>query len=428
MKEDKQKLHNQENPSDDDSSSSSEEDENAELLTEELEDGFYKVLSHLKKKGSKLYDEGIRFFPANSADEDKQNSDKGSSTPKKSLKEYRDWLRGQKEHVGNEQVKNDLDALHNFWTNPTLNKDEQFLRDYILNKKFLEPDDNFNLEEELKKLNDEEEEIEKEFLYEHKYNCRFENGEEDQPTKHKSKTKKKKKKGDISIEESDDTLKNQSHNDSVQDASNVEESTADSTNKKRKKKRKRSLENQSLEETEGVVEGEQHIKTEKNSKRIRLGEKNKNKVKTNEESPASEVITESLPEKSKRKLENVDNENTTVKSYQNIPRNLQMKNSKGKLKMRHRNRNKEQWVIKKSTSSSTKDGNLQTVDIKHKQNKVNKMSNGHKFVGDSNAKKFKSKENKHFQDLIVKEKKNKQKKLRKIRSKKQKAANVLSKR
>ncbi|XP_054277457.1 protein KRI1 homolog isoform X2 [Macrosteles quadrilineatus] len=371
MKEDKQKLHNQENPSDDDSSSSSEEDENAELLTEELEDGFFKVLSHLKKKGSKLYDEGIRFFPANSADEDKQNSDKGSSTPKKSLKEYRDWLRGQKEHVGNEQVKNDLEALHNFWTNPTLNKDEQFLRDYILNKKFLEPDDNFNLEEELKKLSDEEEEIEKEFLYEHKYNCRFENGEEDQPTKNKSKTKKKKKKGDISIEESDDTLKNQSHspNDSVQDGSNVEESTADSTNKKRKKKRKRSLENQSLEETEGVVE-----------------------------------------------------------SYQNIPRNLQMKNSKGKLKMRHRNRNKEQWVIKKSTSSSTKDGNPQTVDIKHKQNKLNKMSNGHKFVGDSNAKKFQSKENKHFQNLIVKEKKNKQKKLRKIRSKKQKAANVLGKR
>jgi hypothetical protein len=51
------------------------------------------------------------------------------------MEEYREWLKGQKEKVKNKKVKEELEALHDFWTSPTLNKDEQFLRDYILNKK-----------------------------------------------------------------------------------------------------------------------------------------------------------------------------------------------------------------------------------------------------------------------------------------------------
>lgn len=45
------------------------------------------------------------------------------------------WLEGKKDNVQDPNLQQELEGLHEFWANPNLNKDDQFLRDYILNKK-----------------------------------------------------------------------------------------------------------------------------------------------------------------------------------------------------------------------------------------------------------------------------------------------------
>uniref|UniRef100_A0A1B6GV23 Kri1-like C-terminal domain-containing protein n=2 Tax=Cuerna arida TaxID=1464854 RepID=A0A1B6GV23_9HEMI len=169
------KLLKAESSDEDNSSDSSIDDEDGELLTEELEEGFYKVLSRLKKKDPKLYDENIKYFPAQLSENPSELKNKGG----KKYSEYKEWLKGLKDQVEDDGVKNDLEALHDFWSNPKLNKGEQFLRDYILNKKFLDPDDDFNVQKEIEKLEEEEKEIEEQVKFEHSYNCRFENPEEE---------------------------------------------------------------------------------------------------------------------------------------------------------------------------------------------------------------------------------------------------------
>lgn len=49
-------------------------------------------------------------------------------------KNYREWLRGQKAHLNNEEV-NELKPLKDFWSNPKLDENEAFLRDYVLNQR-----------------------------------------------------------------------------------------------------------------------------------------------------------------------------------------------------------------------------------------------------------------------------------------------------
>lgn len=49
--------------------------------------------------------------------------------------EYKEWLKGQITSIEDSETKEELEALHDYWTKSDINKDEQFLRDYILNKK-----------------------------------------------------------------------------------------------------------------------------------------------------------------------------------------------------------------------------------------------------------------------------------------------------
>uniref|UniRef100_A0A1B6IX78 Kri1-like C-terminal domain-containing protein n=1 Tax=Homalodisca liturata TaxID=320908 RepID=A0A1B6IX78_9HEMI len=190
--------------SEDYSSDSSIDDEDGELLTEELEEGFYKVLSRLKKKDPKLYDENIKYFPAQLSENLSELKNKGG----KKYSEYKEWLKGLKDQVEDDGVKNDLEALHDFWSNPSLNKGEQFLRDYILNKKFLDPDDDFNVEKEIEKLEEEEKEIEEQVKFEHSYNCRFENPEEEFLQKYPNTMKKATGKRDNDTDGNDSSLNN----------------------------------------------------------------------------------------------------------------------------------------------------------------------------------------------------------------------------
>ena len=53
-------------------------------------------------------------------------------------REYKKWLLGQKEDLSDESAKKDLKGLRDFWSSDTLDDNEKFLRDYILNKGFKE--------------------------------------------------------------------------------------------------------------------------------------------------------------------------------------------------------------------------------------------------------------------------------------------------
>lgn len=94
---------------------------------------------------------------------------------------YKEWLKGQAAEIENSE-KEELKPLRDFWIDPKLDPKEKFLRDYILNKKFLGNDDaesenldhgqlaqdnDVNLSEDEKILEEQEE-------FEHKYNFRFE--------------------------------------------------------------------------------------------------------------------------------------------------------------------------------------------------------------------------------------------------------------
>ena len=54
--------------------------------------------------------------------------------------DYKVWLEGKEGSKLTSQEKRELDSLKQFWTDPHLDKGEVFLRDYILNKGYMDKD------------------------------------------------------------------------------------------------------------------------------------------------------------------------------------------------------------------------------------------------------------------------------------------------
>lgn len=107
---------------------------------------------------------------------------KSDEEKEKEEESYISWLRGQKDLEDKEQLK-DIQYLRDYWNDPQLDEGEKFLRDYVLNKKYLDEDEEEDriptydeiVQDDVDDSSDEGEEfLKKQEDFERKYNFRFE--------------------------------------------------------------------------------------------------------------------------------------------------------------------------------------------------------------------------------------------------------------
>ncbi|GBL73152.1 Protein KRI1 [Araneus ventricosus] len=220
------------------SSTSEEEEEEPEI-----EKDFLKTLSLLKSKDPRIYDENTKFFKEEDipkepkvkkekpmfmkdyerkivleqngmfVDEDDEDNEHLRQRPlltnkeeeeiKKSFQqavpdsdEEEDLLQvrtktkaeEEKEEVDYKQwleTEKDMLFLNKCWNDPKISEDEKFLRDYILNKRYLTDDKPGEIPmydeitQDIDLLNEDEKYLEKQERFEHKYNFRFEEPDEE---------------------------------------------------------------------------------------------------------------------------------------------------------------------------------------------------------------------------------------------------------
>ncbi|XP_070381213.1 protein KRI1 homolog isoform X1 [Dermacentor albipictus] len=123
-----------------------------------------------------------RSFKAALADFDDEDEGSLLQTAKRSKaiqaeaeEEYKKWLKGEVDKIHQRKDAEKLGYLHDYWNSSNLDKAEDFLRDYILNKRYLERSSLLAA-----KLNDEEDlsadeaTLQEQEMFEHKFNYRFE--------------------------------------------------------------------------------------------------------------------------------------------------------------------------------------------------------------------------------------------------------------
>ena len=235
---------------DEDESSSEEEDEDGGEITAEMEKDFFATLSSLKSKDPAIYDGETTFFKpiqqtANKPQAEKKEKltiadmerkiilEKGGQFDEieaeeivthteemKSIKEsfktaleseeedeeedflmkrkkdkeevaaeeedYKKWLAGQKVEVANADLKEKMKGLKEFWNVKNLDEGEKFLKDYILNKRYLDNDDEEYVpsyddivHDSDEDLSEDEKNVVKQEEFEHKFNFRFEEPDEE---------------------------------------------------------------------------------------------------------------------------------------------------------------------------------------------------------------------------------------------------------
>lgn len=128
---------------------------------------FKKVMNENSDSGDEEFGGIFKKRQKSKAEKDKEEED------------YLKWLAGKKETI-NENIKEKLEPLKNYWSNDKLPSGEKFLRDYVLNKGYTEAT-NYNeiptyedIVGDQTALSEDEQELEKQAEFEQKYNFRFE--------------------------------------------------------------------------------------------------------------------------------------------------------------------------------------------------------------------------------------------------------------
>ncbi|XP_067237605.1 protein KRI1 homolog [Chanodichthys erythropterus] len=133
--------------------------------------------------------ESLRKFVQDSDEEDSDGDGqllmrrtKTQEEKDKEEADYVEWLKGQAELEGQEEVQ-DMKYLRDYWNDPQLDEKESFLRDYMLNKRYLEEEDeeeripsyNELMQDDVDDSEDEGESfLHKQEDFERHYNFRFE--------------------------------------------------------------------------------------------------------------------------------------------------------------------------------------------------------------------------------------------------------------
>nr|CAG4637774.1 EOG090X05XL [Chydorus sphaericus] len=147
---------------------SDDEDIHPLTFTEEqnqLKKGFKKILDHCDD------DDGDLLVKRETNSSEKVREDE----------EYKEWLKGQKKDITNEEMKVKLKPLKDYWSDPNLDENEKFLKDFFLNKRYKDPEDKNRIpsydeivHDSEGDLSEDEKTLEKQRDFELKYNFRFE--------------------------------------------------------------------------------------------------------------------------------------------------------------------------------------------------------------------------------------------------------------
>lgn len=134
-------------------------------------------LSYAKEQ-EKIKNDLRKALESSSDEEDEDNKllkvrEKPKEELEKEGEDYLKWLAGQKREDSIGEDAKVLKPLKDFWTSNKLPKADQFLRDYIVNKRYMD-ETNVSTYEDVVGLSEDEEEVEQQAEFETKYNFRFE--------------------------------------------------------------------------------------------------------------------------------------------------------------------------------------------------------------------------------------------------------------
>ena len=129
--------------------------------------------------------------PEDDGDEVLEKKVKTTVETQKEEVEYKSWLAGQKSSISDQEIEDKMSGLRDFWNKDNLDEGEKFLKDFLLNKRFLDkdgPGDNDDDDGDAYDnvahdsddgLSEDEANVEKMEEFEHKFNFRFEEPDED---------------------------------------------------------------------------------------------------------------------------------------------------------------------------------------------------------------------------------------------------------